>query len=184
MERALNTEKLAEIYKQFMNELGVDWSDPNNAETPLRVAKYFKEFLTPKEFTFTTFPAEGTDEMVVVANIPFYSLCAHHHLPFFGVAHVAYIPDGRIVGLSKIPRTVDLYAGRLQNQERIASQVAEHLQRELKPVGVAVILKATHMCMCSRGVKKEGSQTTTSKMLGVFHTDINARNEFLNLIKQ
>jgi len=150
----------------------------------LRIEKFYEEFLTPKEFKFTCFPAEESDEMIVQTNIPFYSLCQHHHVPFFGVAHVAYIPNKKIVGLSKLARTVDLYANRFQNQERITTQIAERLQSELNPLGIAVVLKAQHLCMCMRGVKKHDTWTSTSKMLGVFKKDLNARNEFLSLIKK
>jgi GTP cyclohydrolase I len=142
-----------------------------------------REFLETKEFNFTTFDAEGTDEMIIQTNIPFYSICEHHTAPFFGTADVAYIPNEKIVGLSKLARTVDLYANKFQNQERITTQIAERLQNELNPKGVAVHLKAQHLCMCMRGVKKHDTWTSTSKMLGVFKTDLNARNEFLNLIK-
>jgi len=123
------------------------------------------------------------DEMILQTNIPFYSLCEHHIAPFFGVAHVAYIPNGKIVGLSKLARTVDFYSRRLQNQERITQQIADRIQKELSPVGVAVVLKAQHLCMAMRGVKKHDTWTTTSKMNGVFRTDLNCRQEFLNLIK-
>ena len=121
--------------------------------------------------------------MVIVKDIPFYSICEHHLFPFFGTACIAYIPNEKIVGLSKLPRTLDLYANALQNQERITKQVAERLQNELNPKGVAVTLKAQHLCMCMRGVKKENSYTTTSKMTGIFKEDLNCRNEYLNLIK-
>jgi GTP cyclohydrolase I len=142
-----------------------------------------KEFLEPKEFNFTSFDAEGTDEMIIQTNIPFYSLCEHHTAPFFGTANVAYIPKDKIVGLSKLARTVDLYANRFQNQERITTQIAERLQNELNPLGVAVTLKAQHLCMCMRGVKKHDTWTQTSKLLGVFKEDPSARNEFFHLIK-
>lgn len=178
----MNLEKLKNIYQQFMDELGVDWSDENNVDTPMRVAKYFRKFLTEEQFVFTKFPAEKADEMVIVKDIPFYSLCAHHHLPFFGVAHVAYIPGEEIIGLSKLARVVDLYAGNFQNQERLTTQVADRLQLELNPKGVAVMLTAEHMCMSIRGVKKHGAKTTTTKLLGVFKTNPDARAEFLNSI--
>ena len=152
--------------------------------TPVRVIKFLEEFLTPPDFEFTTFDGKDVDEMVVVENIPFYSLCEHHMVPFFGVAHIGYIPKDRIVGLSKIPRCLDYFARRLQNQERITGQVADMLQKELKPLGVAVVLRAQHLCMAMRGIKKDGMWTTTSKMTGVFKDKGNgARNEFLNLIK-
>lgn len=136
-----------------------------------------------KEFNFTTFDAEGTDEMILQTNIPFYSLCEHHIAPFFGVANVAYIPNGKIVGLSKLARTVDFYANRFQNQERITTQIAERINKELNPKGVGVTLKAQHLCMCMRGVKKHDTWTLTSKMIGAFKDDEKCRNEFLNLIK-
>jgi GTP cyclohydrolase I len=142
-----------------------------------------KEFLTPKEFNFTTFNAEGTDEMIIQTNIPFYSLCEHHIAPFFGFANVAYIPNEKIVGLSKIARTVDLYSNKLQNQERITTQIAERLINELNPKGVAVSLKAQHLCMNMRGVKKHDTWTITSKLLGAFKDDDKARTEFLSFIK-
>jgi GTP cyclohydrolase IA len=152
-------------------------------ETPKRYIKFLKEFLTPQEFNFTAFDAEGADEMIIQTKIPFYSLCEHHIAPFFGVANVAYIPNNKIVGLSKLARVVDLYANRLQNQERITTQIAERLMKELNPKGVAVSMKAQHLCMCMRGVKKHDTWTTTSKMVGVFKDDLNCRTEFLNLIR-
>lgn len=152
-------------------------------ETPKRYVKFLDEFFNPEPFEFTMFDSEGHDEMVLVSNIPFYSLCEHHTLPFFGVAHIAYIPNGRIVGLSKIPRLLDKRSRTFQNQERITAQVAEDLEIYLNPKGVAVILKARHMCMEMRGIKKQGSETTTSAMRGAFKDDFNCRQEFLNLIK-
>jgi len=170
-------------FQQILSKLGEDITREGLIETPKRYIKFMREFLEPKDFNFTTFDAEGTDEMILQTNIPFYSLCEHHTAPFFGVAHVAYIPDKRIVGLSKLARVVDLYANRFQNQERITTQIAERIQNELNPVGVAVSLKAQHLCMCMRGVKKHDTWTITSKMLGAFKDDEKARNEFLNLIK-
>ena len=153
-------------------------------ETPKRYIKFLKEFLGTPDFNFTTFDSEGMDQMIIQTNIPFYSLCEHHLAPFYGHAHVAYIPNGKIVGLSKLARTVDLYARNFQNQERITSQVAERLQKELNASGVAVVITAQHLCMSMRGVKKHDTHTTTSKMLGTFKDDINARQEFLNLIQK
>jgi GTP cyclohydrolase I len=169
-------------FKQILNLLGEDIEREGLIETPKRYIKFMKEFLEPKEFNFTTFDAEGTDEMILQTNIPFYSLCEHHTAPFFGVANVAYIPNGKIIGLSKIARCVDLYANRFQNQERITTQIAERLMLELNPKGVAVTLKAQHLCMCMRGVKKHDTWTMTSKMVGLFKDDDKARNEFLRLI--
>lgn len=173
-----------ENVKRILQYLGEDTNRDGLKETPKRYIKFLKEFLEPKEFNFTTFDAEGTDEMIIQTNIPFYSLCEHHIAPFFGVANVAYIPNRKIVGLSKLARTVDLYANRFQNQERITTQIAERIQQELNPIGVAVTLKAQHLCMCMRGVKKHDTWTTTSKMIGVFKDNLNARNEFLSLINK
>lgn len=181
MEYPINTPEWH--FQQILKQLGEDVNREGLIETPKRYVKFMKEFLEPKEFNFTTFDAEGTDEMIIQTNIPFYSLCEHHTAPFFGFANVAYIPNHNIVGLSKLARTVDLYANRFQNQERITSQIAERLQKELNPKGVAVTLKAQHLCMCMRGVKKHDTWTMTSKMIGVFKDDLNCRNEFLNLIR-
>ena len=180
------TKEIAEAeenFKQILQFLGEDTEREGLKETPKRYIKFLLQFLEPKEFKFTSFDAEGTDEMIIQTNIPFYSLCEHHVAPFFGVANVAYIPGKKIVGLSKLARTVDLYSNKLQNQERITKQIAERLEKELNPKGVAVTMKAQHLCMCMRGVKKPDTWTITSKMLGVFKTDLNCRNEFLNLIK-
>jgi GTP cyclohydrolase I len=152
-------------------------------DTPRRVAKFYKEFVLPEPFTFTTFDAEGYDEMILVDNIPFYSLCEHHLAPFFGTAAVAYIPGTRMVGLSKIPRTVDAYARRLQNQERMTVQIARAMETALDPRGVAVMIKARHLCMEMRGIKKPGAETTTIKVTGLFMTDEKTRAEFLSRLK-
>jgi GTP cyclohydrolase I len=152
-------------------------------ETPARVLRFYEEFLHPPELKFTTFDAEGMNEMVCVHNIPFYSICEHHLVPFFGEGHIAYIPNKKIVGLSKLPRVLDMFARRFQNQERITAQTATYIEEHLSAFGVAVVLKARHMCMEMRGVRKPGTYTTTSTMLGVFKTDFNARQEFLQLIK-
>lgn len=161
--------------------------DPNREglkETPKRYIKFLKEFLAEPEWNFTTFSSEGYDEMIVQTNIPYYSLCEHHLAPFFGHGHIAYIPNGKIVGLSKLARTLDKFAHRLQNQERITQEVANYLMEQLDAKGVAVVLTAQHLCMEMRGVKKHDTHTTTSKMLGIFHEDEHAKHEFLNLIKK
>lgn len=176
-------EPIEDNFVRILQYLGEDPNREGLKETPKRYIKFMKEFLEPKEFNFTTFDAEGTDEMILQTNIPFYSLCEHHTAPFFGTANIAYIPNGKIVGLSKLARCVDLYANRFQNQERITTQIAERLQEELNPLGVAVTLKAQHLCMCMRGVKKHDTWTMTSKMLGAFKDEHDTRNEFLNLIK-
>lgn len=150
-------------------------------ETPLRVAKFYQEFLSPPEFKFTTFENDGSDQMIVQSDIPFHSLCEHHLAPFFGTAVVAYIPKQRIVGISKLARCVDTYARRLQNQERITKQVADALQEALDPLGVAVVLKAKHFCMEMRGIKKQGAITTTSCLYGAFKDEGSCRSEFLSL---
>jgi GTP cyclohydrolase I len=169
-------------FKEILTHLGENVNREGLKDTPKRYIKFMREFLEPKEFNFTTFDAEGTDEMIIQTNIPFYSICEHHTAPFFGTADVAYIPNEKIVGLSKLARTVDLYANRFQNQERITTQIAERLHAELNPKGVAVRLKAQHLCMCMRGVKKHDTWTSTSKLLGAFKDDEKARFEFLNLI--
>jgi GTP cyclohydrolase I len=153
-------------------------------DTPKRYVKFLEQFLTHEEFKFTTFKNEEHDEMIIVKNIQFYSLCEHHLAPFFGTASIAYIPNADIIcGISKIPRVLDKFARRFQNQERIGTQVADFLMKELKPKGVAVIITARHMCMEMRGIKACGAETTTSTMKGVFKTEMNCRQEFLNLIK-
>lgn len=174
---------IEDSFKNILNHFD-DAEREGLKDTPKRYIKFLTEFINKdKDFKFTTFDAEGMDEMIVVSNIPFYSLCEHHTAPFFGTASVAYIPNGKIVGLSKIPRTVDFYARNFQNQERITQQVAERIQKELDPKGVAVVIKAQHLCMAMRGIKKHDTWTTTSKMLGAFK-DITTRNEFLNHIQK
>jgi len=169
-------------FKALLKHLGQDIKREGLKETPTRYVKFMREFLKPQKFNFTTFDAEGTDEMIIQTNIPFYSLCEHHIAPFFGTADVAYIPNDKIVGLSKLARCVDLYANQLQNQERITTQIAERLSKELNPKGVAVHLKAQHLCMNMRGVKKHDTWTSTSKLVGCFKDDERARSEFLQLI--
>ena len=169
---------------RLLQYFGEDVNREGLIETPKRYVKFFKEFLSPPEWNCTTFESEDYDEMIVQTNIPFYSLCEHHIAPFFGYGHIAYIPDGKIVGLSKLARTLETYSRRLQNQERITTQVAEFLQEKLNPKGVAVVLTAKHMCMEMRGVKKHDTYTTTSKMIGFFKDDYKARTEFLKLIEK
>lgn len=170
-------------FQQILKGIGENPQREGLKETPKRYIKFLKEFLEVKEFNFTCFDSEGTDEMIIQTNIPFYSLCEHHTAPFFGIANIAYIPSNKIIGLSKLSRCVDLYANRLQNQERITTQIAERIQLELNPIGVAVHLKAQHLCMSMRGVKKHDTWTSTTKLLGVFKQDEKARNEFLSYIK-
>lgn len=161
------------------------FDDPNREglqETPKRYIKFLKEFTSTPDFNFTAFDSEGMDQMIVQTGIPFYSLCEHHIAPFFGVGHIAYIPNKKIVGLSKLARTLDLYSRKLQNQERITMQVGERLIKELEPKGVAVVLEAQHLCMSMRGVKKHDTNTKTSFIFGEFKNDV-VRGEFLQLIK-
>ena len=157
-------------------------------DTPKRVSKMYDEIFAgyeqdPESLLDTTFD-ESHQELVLVKDIPFYSHCEHHMVPFFGTAHVAYIPNGKVVGISKLARLVECYAKRIQIQERMTSQIADDIEKYLEPRGVAVIIKAEHLCMAMRGVKKPGSNTVTSAMRGVFREDgNNARMELMNLIR-
>ena len=166
----------------LLRALGRDPASPHLAETPRRVAESLAELLTGRPFELTTFPNdEGYDELVIARDIPFHSLCEHHLLPFHGVAHVGYLPGARIVGLSKLARVVELYARRLQVQERLTTQVAGWLRRELDPRGVGVVIEAEHLCMSLRGVQKPGARTITSALHGVVRDDPRTRDEFLAL---
>jgi GTP cyclohydrolase I len=176
-------ETVEDNVRRLLQYFGEDSTREGLLETPKRFIKFFKEFLNPPKWNCTTFEGEGYDEMIVQTNIPFHSLCEHHIAPFFGTGTIAYIPNKRIVGLSKLARTLETYARRLQNQERITMQVADFLWKELEPRGVAVQLSAKHMCMEMRGVKKHDTYTTTTKLIGIFKTDSSARQEFLNAIK-
>ena len=164
--------------------LGRNVSDPHLAETPRRVADAFIEMLTPRDFDLTTFPNdEGYDELVLVRDIPFHSLCEHHLLPFRGVAHIGYLPGERILGLSKLARVLELFARDLQVQERLTKQVADWLQERLEPRGVGVVIEAEHLCMSLRGVHAAGSRTTTSALHGALREDARTRDEFLSLCR-
>ena len=149
-------------------------------DTPKRYTKFLAEFTNPEPFTFTTFTNEGGDDMSVQTEIPFFSLCEHHIIPFFGTASVAYIPKERIVGLSKLARCVDFYSRALQNQERITFQVAEALEEALDPLGGGVVLRARHLCMEMRGVRTPGTHTITSRVKGAFFEDPATRKEFID----
>ena len=168
--------------RELLVALGADLNDPGLAETPRRVAAAFAELLTPEPFNLTTFPNdEAYDELVLVRDIPFQSLCMHHLLPFHGVAHVAYLPAERIIGLSKLARVVEHYSRDLQVQERLTKQVAACIQEHLSPKGVGVVLEAEHMCMSLRGVQKPGTRTVTSALHGLVRDDPRTREEFLSL---
>jgi GTP cyclohydrolase I len=164
--------------------LGADLSDESLTDTPRRMAAAYAELLTPEPFNATTFPNEGYDELVLVRDIPFHSLCEHHLLPFVGVAHVGYIPAERIVGISKLARVVDHFARALQVQERLTTQVAGWFERELKPKGVGVVLEAEHTCMSLRGAAKPGTRTVTSALHGLVRDDPGTRQEFLALTRR
>jgi GTP cyclohydrolase IA len=167
--------------RQLLRALGADVDEEALAETPRRVADAYAELLTPQPFRTTTFPNEGYDELIVALAIPFHSLCMHHLLPFHGVAHVAYLPGERLVGLSKLGRVVEMFARDLQIQERLTTQIAGWLDRELEPKGVGVVLEAEHLCMSLRGVQKQGAKTITSALHGLVRDDARTRHEFLAL---
>lgn len=185
-EASENTAEIAQYYERMLNLLGEDSTRNGLVETPLRAAKAM-EFLTkgygedPEAILRSALFDEDYNQMVLVKDIEVYSLCEHHLLPFFGKAHVAYIPNGRIVGLSKIPRIVDAFARRLQVQERLTNQIRDCIQDALNPLGVAVVIEARHMCMQMRGVQKQNSKTTTSAFHGEFLKD-STRAEFITLI--
>jgi GTP cyclohydrolase IA len=165
-----------------LTALGQDTSSDDLADTPRRAAAALAEMLAPRPFVLTTFANDGEyDEMVIARDIPFHSLCAHHVLPFVGVAHVAYIPGQRIVGLSKLARLVEFLSHRLQTQERLTRQIADALQEALAPRGVGVMLEAEHLCMSLRGVQARGTRTMTTSLVGVLKDDPAARNEFRSL---
>lgn len=168
--------------RELLIALGEDVESAGLQDTPRRVADAYVELLTPHPFRATTFPNDdGYDELIVAQAIPFHSLCMHHLLPFHGVAHVGYLPGERIIGLSKLGRVVELFARDLQIQERLTTQIAGWLQRELEPKGVGVVLEAEHMCMSLRGVQKFGSKTVTSALRGLVRDDARTRQEFLAL---
>ncbi|MFA6923228.1 MAG: GTP cyclohydrolase I FolE [Bacteroidales bacterium] len=181
------TAEIAENYKKVLKAIGENPNREGLLKTPERVAKSL-QFLThgyginPEELVKSGMFKEKYREMVVVKDIDIYSLCEHHLLPFIGKAHVAYIPNGYIVGLSKIARIVDAYARRLQVQERLTSQIKECINNALKPLGVAVVIEAQHLCMQMRGIQKQNSVTTTSDFTGVFMKSNKTRAEFLNII--
>ena len=180
----VDLDRAADGVHELLLALGIDTDAEGLRDTPLRVAKAYSELLTPQPFTATTFPNdEGYDELVVARAIPFHSLCEHHLIPFVGVAHVAYLPGERIVGLSKLARVVEQFARRLQVQERMTVQIADWLERELTPRGVGVVLDAEHFCMTIRGVQKPGARTTTSALRGHVRSDERTRAEFLALTK-
>lgn len=178
---------MTELIRNILAELGEDPSRNGLVRTPERVEKSLR-YLTSGYKTNADELLNGAlfdvayDEMVIVKDIEVFSLCEHHLLPFFGKCHVAYIPNGKIIGLSKIPRLVDMFARRLQVQERLTTQIAETIREKIHPKGVAVVIEAQHLCMIMRGVEKQNSVAVTSSMLGGFKQDQNTRNEFLSLV--
>lgn len=182
------TNKISSHYTDILQNIGEDPTREGLLKTPERVAKAL-QFLThgydlnPDEILKSALFKEEYSEMVIVKDIEVYSMCEHHMLPFFGKAHIAYIPNGTIVGLSKIPRVVDAYARRLQVQERLTIEIRDCIQRTLKPKGVAVVIECCHMCMAMRGVQKQNSSTTSSAFTGLFLKNDATRKEFINLIQ-
>jgi len=181
------TEQIKMNYEEILNLVGEDKTREGLLKTPERAAKAMKFLIEgyekdPKQILQSAMFKEDYNEMVIVKDIELYSLCEHHLLPFFGKAHIAYIPNGYIVGLSKLPRIVDVFSRRLQVQERLTKQILDCINNTLNPKGVAVVIEASHMCMMMRGVQKQNSTTTTSGFRGGFK-DTETRNEFLNLIK-
>ena len=187
-EGKMDKEKIKRAVRDILEAIGEDPDREGLKETPNRVARMYEEifcgiFQDPREHLKVTFPEESHEEMVIVKDIPFYSCCEHHLVPFFGKAHVVYIPKGgRLTGLSKLARVVETIAKRPQLQERIAKETADIIMEELRPYGVMVVIEAEHMCMTMRGVKKPGSKTVTSAVRGVFAKDIATRTEAMNLI--
>jgi GTP cyclohydrolase I len=183
----MNSERIRELTRSLIHEVGEDPDREGLVRTPERVARAW-EFLArgygmdAGEILREAVFEEECDEMVVVKGIEVYSLCEHHLLPFYGRAHVAYVPDGKVVGLSKIPRVVDVFSRRLQVQERMTHEIAVALEKALEPKGVGVVVEAAHLCMMMRGVEKQNSSAVTSCMRGRFRSDPRTRAEFLNLV--
>ncbi len=179
---------MQEIYAELLRRIGEDPTRDGLASTPKRMEKSMA-FLTQgyqqsvDEVLHEALFDVDYDEMVMVKDIEFYSLCEHHLLPFFGKAHIAYVPQGKVVGLSKLPRIVDVFSRRLQVQERLTQQIAEAIEDAIHPQGVGVVMEAQHLCMMMRGVEKQSSATVTSSMRGVFKTQLQTRNEFLSLVR-
>ena len=184
--KAFNTAAIRKAVREIIRAVGEDPTREGLRETPRRVANMYAEVFSglrqdPADVLRVGFE-EGHQELVLVKDIPFYSMCEHHFLPFHGLAHVGYIPNGRVVGLSKLARAVEILARRPQLQERLTSQLADAIMTTLEPAGVAVVIKAEHLCMTMRGVRKPGSMTVTSAMRGVFQRNPATRAEFMSLI--
>jgi GTP cyclohydrolase I len=178
----LDHDRARRAVSDLLEALGRNPADPHLADTPRRVADSLVELLTPRAFDLTTFPNdEGYDELILARDIPIHSLCEHHLLPFHGVGHVGYLPDDRILGLSKLARVTELFARDLQVQERLTQQVANWLQDNLSPKGVGVVIEAEHLCMSLRGVRAAGARTITSALHGALRNDDRSRHEFFAL---
>ena len=180
--------KIEQGVKLILEGLGEDPERAGLQDTPSRVARMYEEIfrglLPPEEDLLKCIEGETHDEMVLIKDIPFYSICEHHLLPFFGYAHIAYIPDGRIVGLSELPKAIDYLARRPQVQERLTKQLADLVMEKLKPKGCMVVISAEHLCMSMRGIKKTGSTTVTSAVRGIFRKSQTTRQEALELIQR
>jgi GTP cyclohydrolase I len=187
-ELTLTGASMQQIYAELLTRIGEDPQRDGLLSTPKRMEKSMA-FLTQGYQQSVEDVLHGAlfdvdyDEMVIVKDVEFYSLCEHHLLPFFGKAHIAYVPNGKVVGLSKMPRIVDVFARRLQVQERLTQQIAEAVETAIRPQGVGVVIEAQHLCMMMRGVEKQSSETVTSSLRGVFKTQLQTRNEFLSLVR-
>ncbi len=184
--KKVDTERIEKAVKEILMAIGEDCNREGLKKTPERVGKMYAELLAgmredPKAHLQSVF-TENYDEIVLLRNIPFYSICEHHLMPFIGSAHVAYLPTGMVLGVSKLARIVDCFARRLQTQERLTYQIADFIMNSLKPMGVTVVLEASHSCMTIRGIKKPGSSMVTSALRGIFKKDPRSRNEVLSLM--
>ena len=189
LETSLDTVSTQDLYREMLTRIGEDPTRDGLLRTPERMEKSMAFLTRGYKMDVTEVLHDALfdvdyDEMVIVKDVEFFSMCEHHLLPFFGKAHIAYVPNGKVIGLSKIPRLVDVFARRLQVQERLTRQVGEAITEAINPQGVAVILEAQHLCMMMRGVEKQHSSTVTSAMLGVFKTQLQTRNEFLSLVRR
>jgi GTP cyclohydrolase I len=183
----VDEERIVAAMREIIVAIGEDPERPDLLDTPRRIARMYQELFAGIHFDpcriLSESLEESHDEMVIIKDIPFYSLCEHHFLPFYGVAHVGYVPKGRVVGISKLARVVDAFAKRPQVQERLTSQVADSIQKCLQPDGVAVVIEAEHLCMTMRGIKKPGSRVVTSAVRGSFRRSALTRAEFLSLVQ-
>jgi GTP cyclohydrolase I len=188
LSKSVDSERIAKAVREILLAVGEDVDREGLRDTPARVARMYEELLggmreNPELHLKSVF-TEEYDEIVLLRDIPFYSLCEHHMLPFIGCAHVAYLPTGRVLGVSKMARIVDSFAKRLQCQERLTGQIADLMMDNLKPQGVAVVIEASHSCMTIRGIKKSGATMVTSALRGLFRSDPRSRNEILSLLHQ